>query len=170
MNVLQQGWVEIPKRGYVHSHLYFKILYLLAKLLSLNFASPDLRNIVCTHFGVSPVVLSSHKTAKRFELLRASERRGVLGFIELLLQDWPYVFINFLKAERVSLYPYGFFIKGMKFDDLPFWFWSEVDSYVIRWEYRESYDEDRARVNYIYRHSTESEHHRRLYKMLYGHS
>jgi len=150
MEALHQGWINVPGSGYVNSHLYFKALHMLVTLLSVSQDAAFYRDSASVYFDVPLVTVSPHKTVERFEKLRISERRGVLGLVRLLLQDWPNTITDFLVwlGHTPRRDP---FTKDGETDVIPFWFWSVVRDYIVEQKYRESFEEFEARLEYKFK-------------------
>lgn len=150
LKVLKQGWVEIPQSGPVYSHLYFAALYKLATALTFSLVAEMLRETVSYHYGVPMFAVSPRRRYPHLEFLSNGERRGLVGMIRRLLEDWPDGFIFFCKTYRLSLY-YKVFIEDLwneDFDLTPFWFWRVIHDHVTEFEYEQSSEEYYSELAY----------------------
>ena len=86
MGVLKQGWVEIPGSDWVYSHAYFKVLYTLMYLLTVEMYAQSFRKTVCSYLNVPLVNIALPEKFKCLERLGVNERREVLRLSKLLLQ------------------------------------------------------------------------------------
>jgi hypothetical protein len=167
IKILHQGWVEIPGRGWIYSYSYFKVLYTLSKMLSVNLLAEWFRKSVSSYYGVPAITVSLPKRDRCFERLQVGERRGILRLAKRLLENWPEGFISFWAWRgHLPRHYYNFSGDGTS-DDIPFWFWSVLRDYVIKPTYRESHEEREAKTEYIYRKASEGEDLEKLSEMLY---
>jgi hypothetical protein len=160
IDTLQKGWIEIPDRGAVYSHLYFTVLHKLMRRLSVGKDSDFLRAVISKHYRIpiftisfptwdrlAPKTITKHKASYKYvELLNVAERRGLLRMVARLLSNWPSNYISFCKANLFDWHGAVFedfdnkltwlgpLFDGMRY--IPFWYWSVVHDHLVEKLYR----------------------------------
>lgn len=162
IEVLHTGWVEVRGSG-VDSHLYFKVLRMLANLLSAD-RTVIHRDFICEYFGLPPLKISFPIPNKRFEDLRINERRELLRLIRLLLRDLPNTFIDLWTYPVGSIHSVTA-SEGTKTNNIPFHIWSELYDLYIRQDYRKFYAELETRWTYNFIAATGADGYAMVYKM-----
>jgi TniQ/Putative transposase of IS4/5 family (DUF4096) len=139
----REGWVNIPGSGPVYSHLYFIVLRKLMVLLASGSKGPLLRQHVSRKYGNMnfEVTLGNHTTMER---LNVSERRGLLGMARELLSNWPDRFIDFCRANKLSLTQLFHLM-----DYVPFWYWTVVNEHLNKKQYWLTEQEVEAALRYL---------------------
>ena len=137
MEALHQGWVKVPGNNPIYSHLYFKVVYALMKLLSVDMLAQYLRAHVSRHFNIAQVNVSLPERAPTFERLHIEDRRGLLGMARQMLEDWPDRFISFWASYGLSNYQTfaNHISRYSDQSDIPFWCWKVLHDFVIEPEY-----------------------------------
>jgi transposase len=139
----REGWVNIPGSGPVYSHLYFTVLRKLMVLLASGSKGSFLRQYVSLKYGNMnfEVKLGYHTTMER---LNVSERRRLLGMTRELLSDWPDRFIDFCRANKLSITQLFHLM-----DYIPFWYWNVVNEHLNRAKYWRTVQEVEAALKYL---------------------
>jgi len=138
---VQQGWVEVRPGEPVYSHLYFRVLLQMMRLLATRQA---LRVAVSRRSGIrmfTPVFPGNNRDIERLSI---QHRLGLVGMAQYLFTDWPERFIGLCKEERIwsrSLL--------QRFGDAPYWFWKPVREHLFRPERRPSEQEIHSAVDHI---------------------
>lgn len=144
IKVLNQGWIEIPQKGHVYSHLYFEGIH---KLMELGVR---LNVLACKHYGIPNFTVSLPSRDKRLERLGTKDRRRLIGIARRFLEDWPNGFINFWKVNNVTG-KHLLLFDNRERKELPYWFWSVVQDYLFEFGYAQSQEEIRAEHRYRYK-------------------
>lgn len=142
---LNQGWVEVPQSGYVHSYLFFYGLYCLMSGLIRNLPKiqcfPDELsqcNEIKKDISISPQAVTT------FERLDIKKRSSLMGILHYLLINWPDGFTGFCKANGLWS---GTWSRGREF--VPFWCRHVIDEHLDRSKYIPSEQEIDAAIDYI---------------------
>lgn len=141
IRAINQGWVEVPRRGYIYSHLYFEGLH---KLLEFSVL---LHDKACEHYKLPAFTVSFPKRTQRLEFLSTNDRRGLLRIAGRFLDDWPWGFINFWKVNNLPGIHYIYFDYNEQ-KELPFWFLSVFQDYLTEFKYIPSEEELLAELKY----------------------
>lgn len=139
----QNGWVNIPGSGPIYSHLYFIVLRKLMVLFASGKRAASLRQYVNRLYGNTDFSVSLGND-KNLELLNVSERRGLLGMAREILPDWPYRFIDFCHANKLSRT-----ILFFSMDYIPFWYWKVVRDHLTRNHYSGTQQEIQWALGYL---------------------
>ncbi len=143
LTALQQGWIEVREGEPVYSHLYFRVLLQIIRLL----ANRDkLREAVSRQSGIKMFTPAFPGNNKNIERLSIPHRLALLGIAQFLLSDWPERFISFCQQERI--WSTGWL---WRFDDAPYWFWNPIREQLFRPERSPSEQEIRSAINHINR-------------------
>jgi hypothetical protein len=138
---LQQGWIEVREGEPVYSHLYFRVLLQIIRLLAKR---EKLREAVSRESRIkmfTPVFADNNREIERLSI---PHRLALLGMARFLLSDWSEKFISFSQQERI---PSGGWL--LRFKDAPYWFWNPIREHLFRQERNLSEQEIRSAINYI---------------------
>jgi hypothetical protein len=141
LTALQQGWIEVREGEPVYSHLCFRVLLQIIRLL----ANRDkFREAVSRQSGIkmfTPVFPGNNKDIERLSI---PHRLALLGMSQFLLSDWPERFISFCQQERIWSMSWLW-----RFDDAPYWFWRPIREHLFRPEWSPSEQEIRSAISFI---------------------
>lgn len=115
-NVLTEHWVNLGDHGYVHSVVYFRILYILMRLLTTGRLAKVLRYKIDEEPDAPDFGNLEAPRAKEIEHLSPKFRSGLVARAWWLTLDWPHRLQSVLsRAEAVS----GELFKGNKIYPFP---------------------------------------------------
>ena len=140
---VQQGWIEVRTGEPVYSHLYFRALLQIMRLLATRHA---FRDAVSRHSGIkmfTPVFPGNNRDIERLSI---QHRLALVGMAQYLFADWPGRFINLCQKERIWSRT-----LLQRFRDAPYWFWKHVHEDLFRPERRPSEQEIHSAVDHITR-------------------
>lgn len=141
---LAEEWINIPKIGYIYSHLYFAGLKALAGVLTYGKHSSKIREAIAKKYKVDNFqIYSTPDMKKTIERLGVLERRSLLNMLRILLTDWPDEFVKFFEQQKIGraiLYRYEI--------NIPFWYSSVVDNYLSKHRYKISKQELESAYKY----------------------
>jgi hypothetical protein len=141
---VRDGWIFIEGYGATYSHLYFKVLHQLMRIMATGRRAPALRVAAIERFGLSPFMLRFAGDDRDLERLDITARRGLLTVARHLLEGWPHTLVEFCKANRVWS---STLLRDL--DDVPFWYWCVVNEHLYRTSYCPSDEEIDSAVRYI---------------------
>ena len=138
---LQQGWIEVRPGELVYSHLYFRVLLQMLRLLAKR---EKLREVVSRRSTIkmfTPVFPGNNKDIERLSL---PHRLGLLGMARYMFEDWPERFISLCQQEGIWS---ARFLQ--RFRDAPYWFWKPVREHLFRPERSPSEQEIQSAIDHI---------------------
>jgi hypothetical protein len=138
---LQQGWIEVREGEPVYSHLYFRVLLQIIRLLANR---EKLREAVSRESGVKMFTPAFAGNNKEIERLSIPHRLALLGMAQFLLSDWPERFISFCQQEGISSTGWLW-----RFNDAPYWFWNPIREHLYKPERSPSEQEIRSTISHI---------------------
>lgn len=115
--VLLDGWGQAGEYRHIHAVIYFRILYVLVRLLVSGHASHNLRKACAQIFDEPRLEGANIPRLKQIERLTPRARMMALTTAERLLQDWPTSFISACKKAGLTsrhllkgnqVYPFAF--------------------------------------------------------------
>lgn len=143
---VQDGWAVVSGYRNVYSHLYFKVLHQLMRIMATGRRAPALRAAAIKQFGLRPFMPRFSGDCRDLERLDITARRGLLVVAWHLLEEWPHGLIDFCRENRVWS---STLLRDL--DDVPFWYWSVVNEHLYRTSYCPSDEEIDSAVSYIRR-------------------
>lgn len=120
IETVEDGWTYMGDYSTVYSLSYFRILWIVYRLLATGQFAKPLRNWCSTHLRetISPTNIP---LIKEIELLNPRCRQALVRHAHLLMQDWPHKFVAACQASNISSKD---IIKG--YDKEPFALWDPV--------------------------------------------
>ena len=119
----ETGCAVAPDGSPLYSHLYFRVLRQLIKLLTHTRVAERLRQAVGTATGFD----SGLKDAARdFERESIAQRALLLQMAAWLLEEWPHRFVSVCRGARIYS---SVLLRDMA--DPPFWYWKVVREHLF---------------------------------------
>ena len=161
---LRQGWVELPHRGWVYSHLFFSGLYhMIGRFIDGQIAG-RLQMALRQSYGINLTIDFSIGQKQFVERLDVAQRRGLLQAVSRLLQEWPDTFVEFCRANNVASH---LLIRSKR--PVPFWYWRVVREYLTKTPHQVSKEEVVSILNYLLKEGGELSV-QKLNRFLSGHT
>lgn len=140
--VMTEGYVLVDDRP-VYSHLYFRVVHQMLKLLVSGKHGPKLRAGV----GLKGCAVPN---GKAFEAIPIEKQALLLTKVVWVLDDWPARFVGVCEKEKLFS---SVLLKD--FQDAPFWFWAVVLESLYHADRKVSETEVRAALRYMERQGME---------------
>jgi hypothetical protein len=138
---LQQGWIEIREGEPVYSHLYFRVLLQIVRLLARQQRFRKAASDRCGIKMFTPVFPGNNREIERLSI---PHRRRLLGMAQYILDDWPERFIKLCREDGIWSTKFLF-----RFPDAPYWFWRAIREHLFRPEHSPSEREIHSAINYV---------------------
>jgi len=126
-DAMSKGWAAINGREAVYSHLYFRVLHQLMRILATGRQSRDLRAALSAKCGLPLFTPVFTRYSRDIERLDVCARRGLLMLAWHLLENWPQRFVEFYKENRVWS---STLLRDMR--GVPFWYWNGIQAHLYR--------------------------------------
>lgn len=146
LKAVRDGYVLLPCRLPVYSHLYFSILHQLMKLLVTRERAHKLCRQVRKYVsvGIPQQLFGHHRGSHYVEILDVRNRFNLLAIASWLLDDWPYRFVTFCKKIPVMSFD---LLKDMR--GVPFWYWQVVNGNLYAPDWQPSFSEVAAAIKHL---------------------
>jgi hypothetical protein len=148
LNAVRDGWVAVDGRGPVYSHLFFRVLHQLMRMVATGKRSAVLRAAAVAQWDVPAFTPSFSGNSRGLERLDIETRRRLLAIGRYMLEDWPDRFVEFCEANRVWS---STLLRDL--DDVPYWYWRVVTKHLYRYSYCPSDEEIDSAVAYLRGHN-----------------
>jgi hypothetical protein len=148
LNAIRDGWIIVDGQGAVYSHLFFRVLHQLMRVVTTGKRSAALRAAAIARWDVSPFSPSFSGNSRDLERLDINTRRQLLAIARYMLEDWPERFVEFCRANRVWS---STLLRDL--DDVPYWYWRVVTKHLYRYSYCPSDEEIDSAVAYLRGHN-----------------
>lgn len=120
VEVAEDGWTYMGKYGAVYSLAYFRILWVVYRLLATGQFAMPLREWASDHLGETASSTNIPRI-KEIELLNPRCRQALLRHAHCLMQNWPHKFIAACRKTNISARD---LVKG--YGQEPFALWDPV--------------------------------------------
>lgn len=150
LNAIRDGWIVVDGQGPVYSHLFFRVLHQLMRMVATGKRSAALRAAAIARWDVpsfTPLFSGNNRDIERLDI---DARRRLLAIARYMLEDWPDRFVRFCEANRVWS---STLLRDM--DEVPFWYWRVVNEHLYRTSYCPPDEEINSAVIYIRGHGLE---------------
>jgi hypothetical protein len=144
LNAVHDGWIMVDGQGPVYSHLFFRVLHQLMRMVATGKRSAVLRAAATTRWDVPPFTPSFSGSNRDIERLDINVRRRLLAVARYMLEDWPDRFVEFCEANRLWS---STLLRDL--DDVPYWYWRVVTKRLYRYSYCPSDEEIDSAVTYL---------------------
>jgi TniQ len=146
LKAVKDGYVLLPGRIPVYSHLYFAVLHQVLKLLVTREKAHKLCRQVRKYvsIGMPQQFLGRHRGFHYIEVLDVRNRYKLLTMASWLLDDWPYRFVTLCK--KIPLLSFDL-LKDMR--NVPYWYWHVVFENLYEPDWQPSKAEIIAAINYL---------------------
>ena len=147
LRAVKDGYVLLPGRRPVYSHLYFSVLHQVMKLLVTRESAHKLCRQVRKYvtIGMPQQFYGHHHRGSHYiEVLDVRNRFKLLTMASWLLEDWPYRFVTF--CEKIPLLSEDL-LKDMRY--VPCWYWHVVVENLYEPDWEPATSEVAAAINYL---------------------
>lgn len=127
VGLIHTGWVRMPGRDWIYTHLYFTVLRHLMRLLSRGRHSTRFREAACEWLGHPHFPTVYPSGCKDIEHLDVALRRPLLQLAMRLLDTWPEGFVEMCAANRIWS---STLLRDLR--TVPFWYWDVVHEHLYR--------------------------------------
>lgn len=144
LNAVRDGWIAVEGQGPVYSHLFFRVLHQLMRVVATGKRSAALRAAAIARWEVPVFTPSFSGNNRDIERLDVDTRRRLLAVARYMLEDWPERFVEFCEANRVWS---STLLRDIR--DVPYWYWRVVTKHLYRYSYCPSDEEIDSAVAYL---------------------
>lgn len=144
LNAVRDGWIVADGQSPVYSHLFFRVLHQLMRMVATGKRSAALRAAAVARWDVpafKPFFSGNSRDLERFDI---DARRRLLAIARYMLEGWPDRFVEFCEANRVWS---STLLRDL--DDVPYWYWHVVTEHLYRHSYCPSDEEIDSAVAYL---------------------